>query len=206
MTSGHSIWGERRREYTTGWAATLRGSASRTSSMVVGMGVVSRVSGAGCTCLCEGGRAGGQMPTGLYGWGGLYGGCHGVFGFWFAGRPELRCCVLLLTVMLLCLTSVWDEENIFLVGFIPPDIHDGLLWLSVHHGGMGVIKTVWSPPELERYTFTRGRKYHAIVSVWKLSPTMALCLLRRRTPLVGVPVSSPLIQRTRPPPSTKLPS
>lgn len=139
------------------------------------------------------------MPTGLYGWGGLYGGCHGVFGFWFAGRPELRFCVLLLTVMLLCLTSVWDEENIFLVGFIPPDIHDGLLWLSVHHGGMGVIKTVWSPPKLERYTFTRGRKYHAIVSVWKLSPTMALCL-RRRTPLVGVPVSSPLIQRTRPPP------
>lgn len=39
-------------------------------------------------------------------------------------------CVLLLTVVLLCLTSVWGDENI-LVGFIPPDINNGLLSIIV---------------------------------------------------------------------------
>lgn len=42
----------------------------------------------------------------------------------------LRWCVLLLTVVLLCLTSVWGDENI-LVGFIPPDINNGLLSIIV---------------------------------------------------------------------------
>lgn len=100
------------------------------------------------------------MGTGLYGWGELYGGCHEVFGFWFAERLELLWSLLLLTDMLLSFTSVWDEENIFLVGLIPPDIHDGLLWLSVDHHGLGVMSRLCGlPPSLNKqYALLDTRK------------------------------------------------
>lgn len=123
----------------------------------------------------------------------------------FAG---VRCCVLLLTVVLLCLTSVSDKENIFLIGVIPPDFHDGLLWLSVDHHGLGVMSRLCGlPPSLNDTPYlTRGSKYNAIIFARKLLSTMAFCLLRRESepPLVWVSVSSPLIQRN-PHPSASCP-